>query len=170
LARGRIVGRFCGRSEFGPRALGNRSILAAPGPASVKDLLNQRVKYREPFRPFAPSVVEGHCGEYFDDATPSPFMLRVYNTRPTHVERLGAITHVDGTARVQTVNQAQNAEYLALIQAYGQRTGTHCVLNTSFNIRGEPIVNTPQDALKCFFTTDMDDLYLGPFAIEKRRT
>ena len=106
LARGRIIGRFEGRAEFGPRALGNRSILAAPGPAPVKDVLNKRVKGREPFRPFAPSVLESHCGDYFDSAIPSPFMLRVYKTKPEHIERMGAITHVDGTARVQTVNQA----------------------------------------------------------------
>lgn len=170
LARGRIVGRFDGRAEFGPRALGNRSILAPPGPASVKDVLNARVKRREPFRPFAPSVTEASCGSYFDSAEPSPYMLRVYRTLDAHAEALGAITHVDGTARVQTVNPAQNADYHRLIEAYGRQTGIDCVLNTSFNIRGEPIVQTPEDALRCFYSTGMDDLYLGPFALEKPPT
>ncbi len=167
IARGRIVGRFAGRAEFGPRALGNRSILAAPGPGSVKDVVNARVKFREPFRPFAPSVLEERCGEYFACATPSPFMLRVYATRDAYKEALAAVTHVDGGARVQTVTPAQNRGYAELIHAVGEHTGIACVLNTSFNIRGEPIVQTPEDALKCFFTTDMDDLYLGPFHIEK---
>jgi carbamoyltransferase len=133
----------------------------------VKDALNARVKFREPFRPFAPSVAVERCGNYFDSATPSPFMLRVYQTRGEFSESLGAVTHVDGGARVQTVSQLENGAYLDLIRAYGSLTGISCVLNTSFNIRGEPIVNTPQDALKCFFTTDMDDLYLGPFHLEK---
>jgi carbamoyltransferase len=167
LARGRFVARFDGRAEFGARALGNRSILARPGPQSVKDTLNARVKFREPFRPFAPTVTERRCGEYFDLSEPSPFMLRVYQTLPEHSERLGAVTHVDGGARVQTVTEEQNAAYFALLEAYGQRTGVECILNTSFNIRGEPIVQTPQDALKCFFTTGLDDLYLGPFHLEK---
>ena len=169
LARGRIIGRFSGRAEFGPRALGNRSILAAPGPASVKDVLNARVKRREPFRPFAPSVLESSCGRYFDSDTPSPFMLRAYRTRDDARDALGAITHVDGSARVQTVNPAQNADYHALIEAYGAQSGIDCLLNTSFNVRGEPIVNTPEDALRCFFSTGLDDLYLGPFALEKTK-
>lgn len=167
LARGRIVGLFDGRAEFGPRALGNRSILAPPGPASVKDQLNKRVKNREPFRPFAPSVSEAKAGEYFEIESPSPFMLQAHRTRSGWLERLAAVTHVDGTARIQTVNRRQNPGYLRLIEAYGDLTGVECVLNTSFNVRGEPIVNTPDQALKCFFTTDMDDLYLGPFALEK---
>lgn len=169
LAAGAIIGRFDGAAEFGPRALGNRSIIAPPGPERFKDTLNARVKFREPFRPFAPSVLERRCGDYFERDTPSPFMLRVYRTRDEHRDTLGAVTHVDGGARVQTVNAAQNPGYHDLIAAYGRRTGTDCVLNTSFNIRGEPIVQTPDDALRCFFTTDMDDLYLGPFHVEKRR-
>lgn len=168
LNQGRILGRFHGQAEFGPRALGNRSILSAPGPGSVKDTLNARVKFREGFRPFAPSVDRDACGRYFDCDTESPFMLRVYQTRDEHRERLGAVTHVDGGARVQTVDEARNPEYLELIRAYGRASGTDCVLNTSFNIRGEPIVHSPKDALKCFFTTDMDDLYLGPFHVEKK--
>ncbi len=167
LNQGRIIGRFNGRAEFGPRALGNRSILAAPGPEAVKDTVNARVKFREPFRPFAPSVLEEKCGDYFDRSIPSPFMLRVYSTKKELREHLGAITHVDGTARVQTVNPRQNDDYYQLISAYGAQSGTSCVLNTSFNVRGEPIVDTPEDALKCFFTTDMDDLFLGPFAVDK---
>ncbi len=168
LARGRFLGRFDGRAEFGPRALGNRSIVTAPGPEAVKDALNAHVKFREPFRPFAPSVPEQSCGRFFDRDVPSPFMLRVYDTRPEHVENLGAITHVDGSARVQTVSEEQNPGYLALIEAYGNKTGVDCVLNTSFNIRGEPIVQTPKDAIKCFATTGLHDLYVGPFHVEKK--
>ncbi|MBW2733170.1 MAG: hypothetical protein JRH20_12325 [Deltaproteobacteria bacterium] len=167
LARGRIVGRFAGRAEFGPRALGNRSILAAPGPSSVKDVLNARVKRRESFRPFAPSVPEAMCGELFDRSEPSPFMIRAYRTKAEHLDALGAITHVDGSARVQTVSKAQNGDYAALIEAYGKASGIPCVLNTSFNVRGEPIVNTPEDALRCFFSTGMDALLLGPYLVEK---
>lgn len=167
LAAGKIIGRFSGRAEFGPRALGNRSILSAPGPEKMKDTLNARVKLRESFRPFAPSVCEESCGTYFDRDTPSPFMLRAYNTKAEYKEALGAITHVDGTARVQTVNPAQNKSYHALIKAHGDQRGIECILNTSFNIRGEPIVNTPQDALRCFYSTGMDVLYLGPYKVEK---
>ena len=167
LAQGRIIGSFQGRAEYGPRALGNRSIHAQPGPGKNKDILNARVKFREPFRPFAPSVLEESCGRYFGVETPSPYMLRVYKTLEEHKDALGAVTHVDGGARVQTVNEIQNPLYHRMISAYGSETGVDCVLNTSFNIRGEPIVNSPQDALKCFFTTDMDDLFVGPYHLKK---
>jgi carbamoyltransferase len=167
LTRNRFLGRFDGQAEFGPRALGNRSIVAPPGPEAVKDALNARVKFREPFRPFAPSIPEGSCARFFDQDTPSPFMLRVYQTLPEHTEALGAITHVDGSARVQTVSAEQNPGYLALIEAYGKKSGVDCVLNTSFNIRGEPIVQTPKDAIKCFASTGLHDLYLGPFHVGK---
>jgi carbamoyltransferase len=167
LAAEKIVARFDGRAEFGPRALGNRSILAPPGPAAFKDTLNARVKRRESFRPFAPSVLAERCGEYFDSDVPSPFMLRAYNTKPQYIERLGAITHVDGTARVQTITAAQNQPYTDLIAAYGKKSGIDCVLNTSFNVRGEPIVNTPEQAIRCFASTGIDELLLGPFVVRK---
>jgi carbamoyltransferase len=168
LAAGHIIGWFQGRAEFGPRALGNRSILADPRGADTKDVLNARVKFREPFRPFAPSVLAERSEEYFDGAgVESPFMILVYPTRDAHQETLAAVTHVDGGARVQTVTTEQNPRYHRLIEAFGQRSGVPCVLNTSFNIRGEPIVQTPADALKCFFTTDMDLLFLGDFVVWK---
>jgi carbamoyltransferase len=169
LARGRIVARFDGAAEFGPRALGNRSILAAPGPAEVKDTLNRRVKHREPFRPFAPSVAADRAADYFEMQQPSPFMLRAHRTRARFAEPLAAVTHVDGTARIQTVSTEHNRGYLALIRAYGARAGLDCVLNTSFNVRGEPIVGTPEDALRCFLSTGIDDLFIGPYALEKEK-
>jgi carbamoyltransferase len=167
LAEGKIVGWFQGRAEFGPRALGNRSILADPRRADMKDVLNARVKFREPFRPFAPSILEEACGQFFSSAVPSPYMLRVYDTLPDKLAVLPSITHVDGGARVQTVNRAQNAKYYDLIHAFGELTGVPCVLNTSFNIRGEPIVTTPEEAYRCFASTDMDALAMGSFLFQK---
>ncbi|MCP4198480.1 MAG: carbamoyltransferase [Proteobacteria bacterium] len=167
IADGLIIGWFQGRGEFGPRALGNRSILADPRRADMKDLLNSRVKFRESFRPYAPSVLETACGDYFSSSVPSPYMLCAYDTLPDKVGVLPAITHVDGTARVQTVTEQQNPRYYRLIHAIGERTGVPVVLNTSFNIRGEPIVNTVQDALKCFFTTDLDALFVEDHLVMK---
>jgi len=167
LADGKIVGWFQGRAEFGPRALGNRSILADPRRADMKDVLNARVKFREPFRPFAPSILEEECGRFFSSGVPSPYMLRVYDTVPDKVDVLPAITHVDGGARVQTVSRAQNAKYYDLIRAFGDLTGVPCVLNTSFNIRGEPIVTTPEEAYRCYASTDMDALAMGSYLFVK---
>jgi carbamoyltransferase len=167
IADGLIIGWFQGRGEFGPRALGNRSILADPRRADMKDLLNSRVKFRESFRPYAPSVLETACGDYFSSSVPSPYMLRAYDTLPGKVDVLPSITHVDGTARVQTVTEQQNPRYYRLIHALGELTGVPVVLNTSFNIRGEPIVNTVQDALKCFFTTDLDALFVEDYLVMK---
>ena len=167
LAGGHIVGWFQGRMELGPRALGCRSILADPRRADMKDVLNARVKFREWFRPFAPSILAERCGEFFERDEISPYMLQVYKTRPEHREKLASVTHVDGGARVQTVTREQNAPYYDLISAFDARTGVPVVLNTSFNIRGEPIVATVEDALKCFYTTDMDALAVGPFLLTK---
>lgn len=167
VARGKIVGWYQGRTEFGPRALGNRSIVADPRPAEMKDILNARVKFREPFRPFAPSCLEEACGDLFDCSTPSPFMLRVYDTLDDRLNDLASITHVDGGARVQTVTKAQNRKYYNLIREFGRLTGVDCVLNTSFNIRGEPIVNTVREALFCYFGTDMDYLAAGDYIVAK---
>jgi carbamoyltransferase len=168
LADGHILGWFQGRAEYGPRALGNRSILADPRRPEMKDVLNARVKFREPFRPFAPSCLEEACGDLFDCATPSPWMLRVYNTRPEHLQDLASITHVDGGARVQTVTDQQNHLYYQLIKEFGRLTGVPCVLNTSFNIRGEPIVNSAHDALRCYLGTDLYYLFLGNRLVAKR--
>jgi len=167
IADGLVIGWFQGRAEFGPRALGNRSILADPGRADMKDLLNSRVKFREEFRPYAPSVIEEACGDFFSSAAPSPYMLRAYETLEDKREVLPAITHVDGTARVQTVSRDANPRYHDLIRRVGELTGAPVVLNTSFNIRGEPIVNTPEEAIRCLFGTGMDALFLGDFLVIK---
>ena len=169
LEDGFFLGWYQGRAEFGPRALGARSILADPRPATVKDALNARVKFREPFRPFAPSVLEERTEECFVGAGPSPFMLVVRPTRPDRLDSLRAVTHVDGGARVQTVSRATNPRYYDLIAEFARLTGVPAVLNTSFNVRGEPIVNTPKDALRCFFTTDLDFLFLGDEVVWKER-
>jgi carbamoyltransferase len=133
----------------------------------MKDLLNATVKFREPFRPYAPSVLEESCGKYFASNVPSPYMLRAYPTRPEMIEVLPAITHVDGTARVQTVNEKQNPRYYRLIKEFGRITGVDCVLNTSFNIRGEPIINTVDEAIKCLMTTGLDALFVEDFLVVK---
>jgi carbamoyltransferase len=133
----------------------------------MKDIVNARVKFREYFRPFAPSVLAERAGELFEPGKRSPFMLRAYRTREDKRKVVPAITHVDGTARVHTVTRTANPLYYRLIEAFDRRTGVPCLLNTSFNVRGEPIVNTVADALKCFYTTDMDALFLGSFALAR---
>jgi carbamoyltransferase len=169
LAEGKIVGWFQGRMEYGPRSLGNRSILAAPFPASMKDTLNARVKHREPFRPFAPSLPAERVGEYFQHDYPSPFMLLVYKTRPEKRSVIPAVDHVDGTGRVQSVIRDENPLYYDLITRFGEKTGVPVILNTSFNVRGEPIMHSPLQALECFLGEDMDALALGPYFLEKQK-
>ncbi len=168
IADGRIVGWFQGRMEFGPRALGARSILADPTRPDMKDILNKYVKHREDFRPFAPSCLEDRAHEYFDGCDASPFMLFVYPVKPDKRRKVPAITHVNNTARVQTVSQDVNPQYYALIEAFERLRGAPMVLNTSFNVMGEPIVNTPADAVRCFFSTGMDVLVLGDCVVTKR--
>jgi carbamoyltransferase len=160
LADGAIVGWFQGRMEFGPRALGNRSILADPRRAEMKDVLNARIKHREPFRPFAPSVLEEATGQWFDDSYPSPFMLFTYDVRIEKRDLIPAPTHVDGTGRLQTIRREQNHRYYDLIKAFGDRTGVPVVLNTSFN-ENEPICCVPEEAVETFRRTRMDVLVLG---------
>jgi carbamoyltransferase len=168
LAAGRIVGWFDGRMEFGPRALGARSILADPREKSIKDRLNAEVKFREAFRPFAPAVLEEAAGEWFDDARPSPFMLLAFAARDRAREKIPGVVHVDGSARVQTVGKTDGPpRFRRLLEAFGERTGVPVVLNTSFNVRGEPIVRTPDEALACFDRTGMDLLVLGDRVVEK---
>jgi len=167
LAHDKIVGWFQGRMEFGPRALGNRSILANPASNTMKDVLNHRVKHREPFRPFAPSALLDHAPEYFDIQVPSPFMLIVADVHADKRDAVPAITHVDGTARLQTVARDDNPLYYDLIAQFHQATGVPLVLNTSFNVRGEPIVRTPADAYACWRHTDMDYLVLHDFVVAK---
>lgn len=166
IAAGKIVGWFQGRAEWGPRALGNRSILADPRRPEIKDVLNRRIKHREPFRPFAPSVLKEAAGEYFERPDPSPFMAQAYKVRPEKRAVIPAPTHVDGTARVQTVSRDANPLYWDLIKAFEKHTGVPVLLNTSFN-ENEPIVCTPEGAIQCFLRTQMDVLVLDCYLVEK---
>jgi len=166
IADGKVVGWFQGGMEFGPRALGNRSIVADPRRTDMKDILNSRIKHRETYRPFAPSVLEERVGQVFERSEPSPFMLMVYRVRPEMKDRIPAITHVDGTGRLQSVSPRTNPRYHALISAFEKRTGIPLVLNTSFN-EHEPIVATPQEALACYLKTNMDILALGNWIVER---
>jgi len=152
--------------EWGPRALGNRSIVAHPGLPNMKDILNARIKHREWFRPFAPSILEERVVDYFEHTYPSPFMMLVYKTKPEVRERVCAINHVDDTGRLQTVSRTQNPRYYALIEAFEKETGTPVVLNTSFN-ENEPIVCTPEHAIDCFLRTGMDMLVLGNWIVQR---
>ena len=188
LAEHEVVGLFQGRMEFGPRALGNRSILGDPRSPKMQSLMNRKIKFRESFRPFAPACLEERAAEYFELDRPSPYMLLV---APVRAERrlpprgdeaglsieqwvnrersdLPAVTHVDGSARIQTVSAASNPRFHALLTAFEALTGCGVLINTSFNVRDEPIVCTPEDALRCFLRTEMDQLVLGPFLLAKR--
>lgn len=167
VASGKILGWFQGRMEWGPRALGNRSIIADPRRADMKDILNARIKYREPFRPFAPSVLEEAVGDYFDQSYPDPFMIKVYNVLPEKQAEIPAVTHVDGTGRLQTVHKDTNPRYWQLIKAFENETGVPVVLNTSFN-ENEPIVRTPEEAIDCYLRTKMDALVIGNYLAEKQ--
>ncbi len=167
IAEGKILGWFQGRAEWGPRALGNRSIVADPRRPNMKEILNRRIKHREMFRPFAPSILAEATGEWFEKSHPSPFMTFTYPVRPEKCHRIPAATHVDGTGRLQTVTREANARYWRLINAFEQVTGVPVVLNTSFN-DNEPIVCRPEEALDCFLRTQMDALVLGDFLITKQ--
>ena len=166
IAEGKILGWFQGRAEWGPRALGNRSIVADPRRPEMKEILNRRIKHREIFRPFAPSILAEATGEYFEKSHPSPFMTLAYSVRPEKREKIPAPTHVDGTGRLQTVTREANPRYHALLSAFHKLTGVPVVLNTSFN-DNEPIVCRPEEALDCFLRTQMDALVLGDFLITR---
>lgn len=166
IARGEVVGWYQGRSEWGPRALGNRSILGDPRRADMKDILNLKIKRRESFRPFAPSILEEKTTDWFVHSQPDPFMVKVYPIRPEKRAQIPAVTHVDGTGRLQTVSAAANPRYHRLIAAFERQTGVPIVLNTSFN-ENEPIVNTPTEALDCFLRTRMDVLVLGEVVVRR---
>ncbi len=168
LADGRVLGWFQGGSEFGPRALGNRSILADPRDPDMKDRVNARVKHRQGFRPFAPAVLAERAEEFFEGEAESPYMLLVKRVRPDRRDAVPAITHVDGTARVQTVRREDNPRFHALISAFAEITGVPLVLNTSFNVRGQPIVETPDEALETFLGCGLDLLLMHDHVIEKR--
>jgi len=187
LAEGKAIGWMQGRMEFGPRALGGRSILADPRSGMMQKQLNLKVKYRESFRPFAPSVLREHIGEWFDHDNDSPYMLLVADVSKSkriavtdeeqsrfgidklNVQRssIPAVTHVDFSARIQTVHQDTNPDYHALISKFYQKTACPIVVNTSFNVRGEPIVCSPEDAFKCFMGTELDVLAVGNFVLFK---
>ncbi len=167
LADGKVIGWFQGRSEFGPRALGNRSILGDPRRPEMKDILNKRVKFRQTFRPFAPIVRYERAKEIFEGEDELPFMLRAKHVRPEWRDRIPAIVHVDGTARVQTVRHEHNPRMYDLLSEFEKLTGVPVLVNTSFNIKGEPIVETPQDAMNCFIYTGIDNLALHDTLVSK---
>ena len=187
VADGKVVGLFNGRMEFGPRALGGRSIIGDARSPEMQSVMNLKIKYRESFRPFAPACLEEKVAEYFDLDSPSPSLLLVQNVRKerwTGVDRapgtamqniinqarsdIPAVTHVDHSARIQTVNPEQNPRFYQLLKAFDELTGCAVMINTSFNVRGEPIVCTPSDAYRCFMRTEMDALVLGSHVLEKR--
>jgi carbamoyltransferase len=167
IAEQQVVGWFQGRMEFGPRALGSRSILADARNPKMKDLLNLKVKFREGFRPFAPSVLEDRAPEFFELDGKSPFMLLVAQVRDDR-RVIPSVTHVDGSARLQTVSREENELYYDLIAEFGRQTGVPVIINTSFNVRGEPIVCSPRDAYRCFMRTNMDYLVVGSFFLDKK--
>ncbi len=169
IASGKIVGWFQGRMEWGARALGNRSILADPRRADMREVLNVKIKLREKFRPFAPSILEERLEDFFEGAVRDPFMIQVYPVKADKRALIPAVTHVDGSGRLQTVSRDTNPLYWELLLAFEKRTGVPVLLNTSFN-ENEPIVHRPEEALDCFLRTDMDVLVIGNQALEKKAT
>ena len=165
ISEGNIIGCYQGKMEWGPRALGYRIILADPRDANMKDILNEKIKHRESFRPFAPSVLEEFSSEYFDIDIPSPYMLMVAKVKKP--EKIPAVTHVDGTGRLQTVSKNSNPLYYELINQFYKITGIPVIINTSMNVMGEPIVNTPKQAYSMILKTDMDYLMMGSYMISK---
>ena len=163
----KIIGWFQGGAEFGPRALGNRSILTAPFPKETKDILNSRVKFREEFRPFAPAILSEMANEFFEITQPSPHMLIAVTVKSDKISKIPAVVHVDNSARVQTVDNLNNPKFRKLLEAFHDETGCPVLLNTSFNVKGQPIVNSPNDAIDCFLSTNIDVLAIGDFIIEK---
>ncbi len=168
LAEDKCIGWFQGRMEFGPRGLGNRSILANPKNPNMKDIVNSKVKFREEFRPFAPSVTKEEASNYFDLKIESPYMLLIPQVLPEKRDLLPAITHVDGSARLQTVDSKTNSRFHSLLSAFKQKAGIPVLLNTSFNVRGEPIVCTPMDAYSCYMRTGIDALVIGNFILTEK--
>ncbi|MDQ6612979.1 MAG: carbamoyltransferase, partial [Gemmatimonadota bacterium] len=166
LADGKVVGWYQSQSEWGPRALGNRSILAHPGWPGMKDMINAKVKRRESFRPFAPSILEHRVGDYFEQDVKSPFMMHVVRIREEKTAEMAAVRHEDATGRLHSVSKTQNPIYFDLISAFEQKTGTPVLLNTSFN-ENEPIVDTPEQAIACFMRNDIDLLCIGPYVVSK---
>lgn len=168
IAMGKVIGWFQGKSEFGPRALGNRSILADPRDPEMKNILNLKVKHREDFRPFAPAVLKDYQSVYFDLEIENHFMLMITNVFERAMSQIPSAVHVDHTARMQTVSSHSNAMLYRLITEFYKISGVPVVINTSFNIRGQPIVETPDDAIHCFLSTQIDALAIGKYFVEKR--
>ena len=168
LADGRLLGWVQGRAEFGPRALGNRSILGDPRSPGMKDLINSRVKFREGFRPFAPSILHEHGPEWFEHYQESPYMERTLRWRAEVADRVPAVVHADRTGRLQSVTLEGNPEFHALISAFYHLTGVPILLNTSFNVMGKPIIHTVEDAASVFVTSGLDGLVIGEYLFEKR--
>ena len=166
IAQGRIIGWFQGRMEWGPRALGNRSIICDPRRADMKSILNAKIKRRESFRPFAPSVLAGSVLEWFEEDDAVPFMMQVFQIRPEKRAMVPAVTHIDGSGRLQTVCRDANPRFYQLIESFRDITGVPMVLNTSFN-ENEPVVCTPEQALDCFLRTEMDILVLGDMMVSR---
>jgi carbamoyltransferase len=170
LSEGNVFGWFQGRSEFGPRALGNRSLIADPRTAAMKEKVNKRVKHRQAFRPFAPVVLAERANDVFEcNGRDSPYMLLAERVRPEWRDKIPAVTHVDGTARVQTIRRDQNDRLYRLLREFDAITGVPVLLNTSFNVKGEPIVETPEDAISCFLGTGIDYLAMHDLLMAKKR-
>ena len=168
LSKGKVVGLFQGRSEFGPRALGNRSILANPNIKNIKAILNKKIKFREDFRPFAPTVMQEFANDIFEIKNLSPYMTLTTKVRKKWINKISGVVHIDGTSRVQTLNKSQNRNYYEIINKFYSITKIPLVLNTSFNIKGEPIVENPKDAIRTFFGSGIDELYIGNFLVIKK--
>ncbi|MCH7652054.1 MAG: hypothetical protein IIB14_00125, partial [Chloroflexi bacterium] len=171
MVDGKVIGWYQGRFEWGPRALGNRSIIADPRKPEIKDIVNNKIKFREPFRPFAPSVLVDKASDYFEvenveDSMPSRFMLLVVPVKDSERDTVPAVSHM-GTARIQTVHEDTNPLYYKLIDKFGQATGVPVILNTSFNVKGEPVVNTPENALDTFAKSGIDTLVMGNHIVDK---
>jgi carbamoyltransferase len=166
ISESNVIGWYQGKMEWGPRALGNRSILADPRNAKMKDILNEKIKHRESFRPFAPCILEEYASEYFDIDIPSPYMLLVAPVKKP--EKIPAVTHVDGTSRLQTVSNDANQLFYGLINEFYKITGVPVLINTSMNVRGEPIVNTLEQAYSMIIKTDMDYIMLGNYIVKKQ--
>ena len=169
LAKGQLIGWIQGRAEYGPRALGNRSILADPRQAATKDNINQKIKFRESFRPFAPSILHEHADDYFDNYHESPYMDKTLSIRDSKQEQIAAVCHIDGTGRLQTVKKEWNPRFYQLINSFYQQTQTPILLNTSFNVMGKPLVHSLEDALSVFLTTGLDALVVNDYLICKPR-
>ena len=168
LIKKKVIGWFQGPAEFGPRALGNRSILASPNPIQTKDHINKNVKFREYFRPFAPSILEEQATNYFNINQKSEYMLVAFDVKLKMKKKISATVHVDNTCRVQTVSSKSNQKFYDLLKKMYEKTKNPVLLNTSFNVKGQPIVNSPEDAIKCFLKYKIDFLFIGDYILKKR--